>query len=531
MVNNLGMAMRALLQNRLQTLLTLLGVAVGVAMVVIVSGLGLGAQARIEAQIEAAGPTMIEIKSGNYQPAGIAGSGTQDSSGGEPSEGIGAVAMGDDGEIDPDADTAASANRNRLRRAAQPMRHQAPPSPLRHGDIALLRSQISGVRAIAGVVEGNLTLDRGEQAVAVRIVRASGIDPAWPDMRGWKLSQGRLISDREHAGAAAVMVMAPGVARTLWPDAGSDAAALLGRRLSIGGRTLTLVGLVDGTKDAPDELVQRIYTPLRLAQALLGQDTLDTISVRTTSVAVTTATAQAIKAALRRHHGLADDVLDDFRVQTQSAMAMPSLGADPRLARSVHGNIIGLEAAAWQEMAKSLRAAGRTFTLLLAAAAAEHLGLHAFLGPFVFGVAMMPPADDAEDEAYVALRRFVHGFFAPLYFVSLGLTTDFARHFTWPLVAAVTLVATASKIPAAYAGARFGGLDRRTSWAVGCGMNARGAIGIILANLGLDNRLIDEPTYVALVVMAIVTSLGAGPSMRACLGQGAEPAGAGEAIR
>jgi Kef-type K+ transport system membrane component KefB len=169
--------------------------------------------------------------------------------------------------------------------------------------------------------------------------------------------------------------------------------------------------------------------------------------------------------------------------------------------------------------------------VLLAAAAAEHLGLHAFLGPFVFGIAMMPPADDAEDEAYVALRRFVHGFFAPLYFVSLGLTTDFARHFTWPLVAAVTLVATASKIPAAYAGARFGGLDRRTSWAVGCGMNARGAIGIILANLGLDNRLIDEPTYVALVVMAIVTSLGAGPSMRACLGRGAEPAGAGEAIR
>jgi len=169
--------------------------------------------------------------------------------------------------------------------------------------------------------------------------------------------------------------------------------------------------------------------------------------------------------------------------------------------------------------------------VLLAAAAAEHLGLHAFLGPFVFGVAMMPPADDAEDEAYVALRRFMHGFFAPLYFVSLGLTTDFARHFTWPLVAAVTLVATASKIPAAYAGARFGGLDRRTSWAVGCGMNARGAIGIILANLGLDNRLIDEPTYVALVVMAIVTSLAAGPSMRACLGRGAEPAGAGEAIR
>lgn len=170
--------------------------------------------------------------------------------------------------------------------------------------------------------------------------------------------------------------------------------------------------------------------------------------------------------------------------------------------------------------------------VLLAGAAAEWLELHAFLGPFVFGIAMMPPADDADDEACAAIRRYAQGFFAPLYFVSLGLTTDFARHFAWPLVAAVTLVATASKIPAAYAGARLGGLDRRTSWAVGCGMNARGAIGIILANLGLENRVIDEPTYVALVVMAIATSIGAGPSMKACLGRGADAlAGGGGAIR
>ena len=373
MITNVGMAFRALLQNRLQTLLTLLGVGVGVAMVVIVSGLGLGAQARIEAQIEAAGPTMIEIKSGNYQPAGIAGAGTQDSSGGEPSEGVAAGVMGDDGEIDPEALAAASDTRSRLRRAAMPMRHQTPPAPLRYADIALLRSKIGDMRAIAGLIEGNVTLDAAAQTASVRIVRASGIDSPWPDMRGWKLVAGRMISEPEQAAGAAVMVMAPGVAQTLGPDAGQDMAALLGRRLAVAGRTLTLVGLMDGTKDAPDELVPRIYTPLRLTQALLGEDTLDSITVRTRSVEVTTATAQAIKAVLRQQHGLAEDVLDDFRVQTQSAIAMPSMGADPRLARSVHGNIIGLEAAAWQEMAKSLRAAGRTFTLLLAAAAAVSL--------------------------------------------------------------------------------------------------------------------------------------------------------------
>ncbi len=57
MGNNLRMALKALTQNRLQALLTLCGMSVGVAMVVVVSGLGRGAQLRIESQIESAGPT------------------------------------------------------------------------------------------------------------------------------------------------------------------------------------------------------------------------------------------------------------------------------------------------------------------------------------------------------------------------------------------------------------------------------------------------------------------------------------------
>ena len=52
MVETLRMALKALIQNRLQALLTLCGMSVGVAMVVVVSGLGRGAQLRIESQIE-----------------------------------------------------------------------------------------------------------------------------------------------------------------------------------------------------------------------------------------------------------------------------------------------------------------------------------------------------------------------------------------------------------------------------------------------------------------------------------------------
>ena len=380
MLNNLGMAFRALLQNRLQTLLTLLGVGVGVAMVVIVSGLGLGAQARIEAQIESAGPTMIIVRAGNYQPAGVAAEGTQDSSGGEPSEGAVSGAMGDDGESDPAMDAAVTQNRVRLRRTAAPMRHQPVPEPLRTADIALLRAKVRDIRAIAGVAEGNMTLDQvvsqgPADGVQTRIVRISGFEAPWPEMRGWKLVEGRMITAREHDEGAPVMVIAPAVARRLWPSA----APVLGKTLAISGRSVTVVGLVDGTKDAADELLPRVYTPLRSAQAALAAgaggegDTLDSITVRTTSVAVTTSAAKDIRAVLRARHRLPDDVLDDFRVQTQSVMALPTLGGDPRLARSVHGNVVGLEAASWQEMAKSLRAAGRTFTLLLAGAAAVSL--------------------------------------------------------------------------------------------------------------------------------------------------------------
>ncbi|MBA4019902.1 MAG: hypothetical protein C0483_22270 [Pirellula sp.] len=173
----------------------------------------------------------------------------------------------------------------------------------------------------------------------------------------------------------------------------------------------------------------------------------------------------------------------------------------------------------WHERRPS-QVAGRIGLLsalvLLTAAAAEHLQIHAFLGPFLFGIALTPTEDEAEDETYEGIRRFSYGVFVPIYFVSLGLTTDFIAHFVPLLVLLVLVVACVGKIPAAYLGARIGGLDARSSWGVGWGMNARGATGIILANVGLEKGVIDQPTYVALVVMALATSIMAAPLMKRC---------------
>jgi Kef-type K+ transport system membrane component KefB len=161
--------------------------------------------------------------------------------------------------------------------------------------------------------------------------------------------------------------------------------------------------------------------------------------------------------------------------------------------------------------------------VLLIAAGAEQFGMHAFVGPFLVGIALAPLATE-EKSALDGINRFVLSFFVPIYFVSMGLTANFMADFQPLLALVILLTACTSKVLSAYSGARLAGLDNRTSWAVGFGMNARGAIGIILAGLGLENQVIDRATYVALVTMCLFTALLAGPMMRLFLSPASETA-------
>src|SRR5205814_2287133 len=106
----------------------------------------------------------------------------------------------------------------------------------------------------------------------------------------------------------------------------------------------------------------------------------------------------------------------------------------------------------------------------------------------------------------VRARQITIRVLAPLFFVSMGLKTDFAANFDWVLVAAVTGIACIGKIAGATVGARLGGLPLREAAAVGMAMNARGAVEMVLASVALEARLIDARMFVALVVMAVCTS-------------------------
>jgi Kef-type K+ transport system membrane component KefB len=163
--------------------------------------------------------------------------------------------------------------------------------------------------------------------------------------------------------------------------------------------------------------------------------------------------------------------------------------------------------------------------VLVTAAAFEAAGVHSALGAFLVG-AMLAPDAAGRDEHHETISQFVTSFFgAPVYFVSVGLGVSFIESFDWRLVLAVLLVACAGKIGGAVLGARLAGMAPKPSLALAFGLNARGAMEMILASVALENGLIDRRVFVALVVMALVTSLLGGPAMQRLAA--AEPRGAG----
>jgi Kef-type K+ transport system membrane component KefB len=152
--------------------------------------------------------------------------------------------------------------------------------------------------------------------------------------------------------------------------------------------------------------------------------------------------------------------------------------------------------------------------ILLVSSFAEAIGIHAFLGAFLTGAALSGQKQE-NDAAYQTIAHFALSFFAPIYFVSMGLNANFIKHFDLILVLVIFVVACISKIGAVLLGARLAGMPlNRQTLAIAFGLNARGATGIILAGVGLEHHVIDERIFVALVVMALLTSLLSAPAIK-----------------
>ena len=150
---------------------------------------------------------------------------------------------------------------------------------------------------------------------------------------------------------------------------------------------------------------------------------------------------------------------------------------------------------------------------LLSAAFTESINIHAILGAFIAGIAIGDSVQ-LREQAKEIIHQFVTNFFAPLFFVSIGLKVNFIDNFDLKIVLIILVLAYVGKVLGATGGAMLGGLKRRSALAVAFGLNARGAMEIILGTLALNAGLITKPIFVALVIMAFITSLTSGPLMR-----------------
>ena len=156
---------------------------------------------------------------------------------------------------------------------------------------------------------------------------------------------------------------------------------------------------------------------------------------------------------------------------------------------------------------------GFIFTLTMAGAAfTEYAGIHAVFGAFVVGIAV-GESGHLRQRTSQHIHQIVTNVFAPFFFASIGLRTNFVSNFNLGLTATVIGVACVGKLLGAGWGARLGGMDRTSSLAVGLAMNARGAMEIILGILALQAGLIRENMFVAMVVMALLTSLISAPAI------------------
>lgn len=146
------------------------------------------------------------------------------------------------------------------------------------------------------------------------------------------------------------------------------------------------------------------------------------------------------------------------------------------------------------------------------AAFSELIGVHAIFGAFIVGIAIGDSVH-LKEETREIIQQFVTNIFAPLFFVSIGLRVNFIQNFDLGIVLIFLVLAFVGKVVGCGLGAYWGGMNKEDSLAIGFGMNSRGAMEIVLGTLAFQAGLIQEKVFVALVIMALVTSLSSAPAM------------------
>jgi putative ABC transport system permease protein len=280
-------ALRALRRNKMRTLLTMLGIVIGVAAVIAMVGIGTGAKAQVEAQIASLGKNVILVFSGSITSSGIrTGWG-----------GAGTLKVED----------------------AEAIRREVP-------GVTLVSPEIRTSQQVASGNENWMTLLLGES-------------PDYFGIRQWGFESGTSFSEMDVRGATKVAVIGQTTAGQLFGDADP-----LGEIIRIRGVPFTVIGLLEpkglsvlGT-DQDDVMIVPYTSAMK---RVTGQTTIRGINVQAESAEALPRVQEAIVDLLRERHRIGPGKDDDFTVRSQEEIAQMASAAS-RVLGILLGSIAGV---------------------------------------------------------------------------------------------------------------------------------------------------------------------------------------------
>ncbi|MDQ3348532.1 MAG: ABC transporter permease [Acidobacteriota bacterium] len=262
----LRIALKALNRNKMRTMLTMLGMIIGVGAVITMVALGKGAQSTIEAQVKAAGTNLINVRAGNFTQGGVRQGGGMSTT-------------------------------------------------LTVADAEALRS-LPGVQYLAPGVDTRAQLIAGNQNWSSSI---QGTDVEFPLIRNWPMTYGSFFTPLDVSGAQKVAVLGQTVADNLFgPETDPT-----GQIIRIKNQPFKVLGVLgpkgsSGFGQDQDDAVYAPYTTIQ--KKLQGIQHIQNITI-SAETPETAGVSELIREALRDRHKLMGQDPDDFMVRTQEEMA------------------------------------------------------------------------------------------------------------------------------------------------------------------------------------------------------------------
>jgi Kef-type K+ transport system membrane component KefB len=139
---------------------------------------------------------------------------------------------------------------------------------------------------------------------------------------------------------------------------------------------------------------------------------------------------------------------------------------------------------------------------------AEELGHMApITGAFLAGLFLS--RSPVKEKIEIGIPIIAYAIFAPIFFIDVGLSANIRLIWGEPLGLFLLLVVVAviSKIIGAGSGALLGKMSRLNALRLGVGMVSRGEVGLIVASVGLTQKLLNQTTFAAIVGVILVTTL------------------------